>query len=123
MLCRVINLYRSFTPQYDVSQRDKFIYQLDLIKNAITANTILPGDFNLDWSKHHSEDYSHKNYFNDMDTKLGANNLIQLVEFITWTRTINGQVKTSVLDHIYTADPSLIDMSRGRGSNLSPGSL
>ena len=51
---------------------------LDLIKNAITANTILLGDFNLDWSKHHSEDYSHKNYFNDMDTKLGANNLIQL---------------------------------------------
>ena len=95
---RIINLYRSFTPQHDVTQRDKFGYQLDLIKNALTTNTILLGDFNLDWSKHHSEDYSHKNYFSDMDHKLGASNPIQLVDFITWTRTVNGQVKQSVLD-------------------------
>ena len=28
---RVINIYRSFTPQHNVSQRDKFITQLDKI--------------------------------------------------------------------------------------------
>ena len=105
---RIINLYRSFTPQHDVTQRDKFGYQLELIKNASTTNTILLGDFNLDWSKYHSDDYSHKNYFSDMDQKLGASNLIQLVDFITWTRTVNGQVKQSVLDHIYAADPLLV---------------
>ena len=27
--------------------------------------------------------------------------LIQIVDFITWTRTVNGQVRSSVLDHIY----------------------
>ena len=43
-----------------------------------------------------------------MEQKLGAYNLIQQVEFITWTRTINGQEKKSVLDHIYTANPLLV---------------
>ena len=63
------------------------------------------GDFNLDWSKNNLEDYSHKNYFSDMELKLAAYNLIQIVDFITWTRTVNGQVRSSVLDHIYTVDP------------------
>ena len=38
---RLINLYRSFSPQNNVSQRAKFGYQLDLIKIAKTPNTII----------------------------------------------------------------------------------
>ena len=102
---RIINLYRSFAPQNGVGQREKFGYQLDLLNNAINSKTILLGDFNLDWSKNNLEDYSHKNYFSDMELKLAAYNLIQIVDFITWTRTVNGQVRSSVLDHIYTVDP------------------
>ena len=76
------------------------ILQLETIKNAITANTLLLGDFNLDWAKKHLDDYSHKNYFEDMDTRLDQFDLVQVVDFITWSRTVNGDLKTSILDHI-----------------------
>ena len=37
---RIINLYRSFNPQNGVSQRTKFKYQLSLIKESFTNNTV-----------------------------------------------------------------------------------
>ena len=43
--CWIINIYRSFSPQHGVSQRDKFNTQLDLIGLAITPKTIILGDF------------------------------------------------------------------------------
>ena len=36
---RLINVYRSFAPQQNVSQRDKFVYQLNLIKQAFTTTS------------------------------------------------------------------------------------
>ena len=36
---RIINIYRSFTPQENVGQREKFKYQLNLIKIAMTNST------------------------------------------------------------------------------------
>ena len=41
---RIINIYRSFSPQNGVSQRNKFIYQLQLVKNTMNESTILLGD-------------------------------------------------------------------------------
>ena len=35
-----------------------------------------------------------------MEENLGGFNLNQVVNFETWTRTINGIVKQSILDHI-----------------------
>ena len=35
-------------------------------------------------------------------------NLVQLVHFKTWARTINGIRKESTLDHIYTDDATLV---------------
>ena len=102
---RLINVYRSFAPQHNVTQRDKFVYQLGLIKQAFTTSSILLGDFNLDWQRRHYVSYSHKNYFSDMENLLGTLNLNQLVNFTTWTRTINGEVKQSTLDHIHLLDP------------------
>ena len=98
---RLINVYRSFAPQHNVTQRDKFVYQLGLVKQAFTTSSILLGDFNLDWQRRHDVSYSHKNYFSDMENLLGTLNLNQLVNFTTWTRTINGEVKQSTLDHIF----------------------
>ena len=44
---RVINIYRCFNPVGNVSPRDKFKYQLNLIKNAMTPKTVILGDFNF----------------------------------------------------------------------------
>ena len=75
----------------------KFNDQLDHIARAWTPNTIILGDFNLDWAKRHCQNYALKNFFNDMDDRIGHLNLIQIVEFVTWARTINGAIKDSML--------------------------
>ena len=56
--CRIINLYRSFSPQNGESQRDKFNAQLELINLATTPETILIGGFNLDLGKSQDVNYS-----------------------------------------------------------------
>ena len=43
---RIINVYKSFNPQNGQSQREKFKYQLSLIKEVFIKGTILLGDFN-----------------------------------------------------------------------------
>ena len=60
---RLINVYRSFAPQNGVSQREKFKYQLSLIKNALlNSKCILLGDFNLNFVKKNDINYSHVSY-------------------------------------------------------------
>ena len=102
---RIINVYRSFSPQHNINQRDKFTIQLQLIKAAYTPTTIILGDFNLDWNKKFVASYAYKNYFEDMELHLEEFGLNQMVNQATWTRTINGTVKESVIDHIYLANP------------------
>ena len=46
---RIINVYRNFNPQGGVSARDKFNYQLGIILLAINKETVILGDFNLDY--------------------------------------------------------------------------
>ena len=46
---RLINIYRSFNPP-NVTAKDLFITQCDLIKTAFTNDTIVMGDFNLDYN-------------------------------------------------------------------------
>ena len=45
---RLICIYRSFRPQDSTTPSSFFDSQLGVLKNAITSNTYLLGDFNLD---------------------------------------------------------------------------
>ena len=38
-----------------------------------------------------------------------SNNLSQIVDFCTWSRTINGIRKESLLDHVYVNNPAVIN--------------
>ena len=67
---QLINVYRSFSLQHNINQRDKFTIQLQLIKAAYTPTTIILGDFNLDWNKKFDASYAYKNYFEDMELHL-----------------------------------------------------
>ena len=55
-----------------MNAREKFKYQLDLLKNAITKDTLLLGDFNLDFAKQNDVNYAFKNLFEDFDERLGG---------------------------------------------------
>ena len=105
---RIINVYRCFNPQGNVTPRDKFKYQLALIKNAVTRKTIILGDFNLDYLKKYDVNYARKNMFEDFENEMSDFNLVQLVKFTTWSRMIGTDLRSSILDHIYVMDPTVI---------------
>ena len=100
-------MYRSFNPQNGISQREKFKYQLSIIKEAFTKGTIILGDFNLDYFKKHSVNYTSSRMFEDFEEKLSDLDLIQLVRCNTWSRIVNNIFRESLLDHIYVNDPTI----------------
>ena len=55
------------------------------------------------------DDYYNKKYLNDLITLTLSINLDQIVKFDTWSRTINGVKKSSILDHVYTNAGAMID--------------
>ena len=59
------------------------------------------GDFNLEVKMELRPDYSYKIQLGHLIELVSTNNLIQLVNFNTMSRTINGVRKESLL-HIYT---------------------
>ncbi len=105
---RIINLYRSFNPPNNMSAREFFNNQLQLVRGVMTSNTILIGDFNLDWAKKGHMGYPFNQYFNDMDLAFEDLNIEQLVNSTTWTRTVGGIVRESTIDHIYSTNLVLL---------------
>ena len=63
---------------------------------------IILGDFNLNEELKNSNDYSHKNYYDELEEVFSPLGLVQLVEFETWRRSVNGTLRSSILDHVYT---------------------
>ena len=104
---RIINIYRSFAPQGGESQQLKFKYQLKVMRNAICENFVVLGDFNLDYSLKNNVDYRYANMFGDFNDVFENYNLIQMVEFPTWSRIITNVLRESILDHIYVTDPTV----------------
>ena len=55
-------------------------------------------------------DYLRKDQLKLLNDFAISNNLSQLVDFCTWSRTINGIKKESILDHVYVNNPAVINM-------------
>ena len=106
---RLITIYRPFNPRDGVQPRQFFENQLNLINQALTNNTIIMGDFNLDWNKKDMQSYQFNSYFDLLDEKILNSNLIQIVENPTWSRIVNGTLRESLLDHIYVNDVTLFN--------------
>ena len=64
---RIINVYRCFNPEGNTTAREKFRYQLNLIKIAMKTKTAIIGDFNIDFDKLFDDNYAHRNLFDDFD--------------------------------------------------------
>jgi exonuclease III len=105
---RIINIYRPFNPQNAMAPKEFFVYQMELIRIASTNNTIVQGDFNLNLNKKGLHNYSFGSYFVCLDNVIEQTNMVQLVDFTTWSRKVNGVVRESVLDHVYASDPTLL---------------
>jgi hypothetical protein len=105
---RLININRSFNPPNGMPQREMFRLQLERIRAAYTTRTIVMGDFILDINRIDDMNYAFKNYFDDMNLAFSDLILEQLITFPTWTRVVNGTTRESILDHVYSSDPTSI---------------
>ena len=75
------------------------------MRKATDRKTIIVGDFNLDYPQRENVDYRYANMFTDFDEKFLDINLVQMIDFSTWSRIVNNVLKESTLDHIYLTDP------------------
>jgi hypothetical protein len=91
-----------------VSPPKKLEAQLNLVKNAITNNCLILRDFNIDHSKKYINTYVNKHLFTLFDDIMSHLGLYQHINFPTWSRMINGTLKESVLNHIYSKNPICI---------------
>ena len=105
---RIINIYRSFRPSGGISTNTFVVNQLSLIKQALCPNCYIVCDFNLDVGISHRPDYSNKITLEMLDCFVTSENLSQIVNFDTWSRVINGTIKSSLLDHIYVKNPAAV---------------
>ena len=101
---RLINVYRSHKPKDNLTPREKFKLQLELIRLAMTNETLLMGDFNIDFNKGYAVDYVHRFLFEDFNVALSNFGLEQLIDFVTWSRLVNNVYKSSLLDHVYSTN-------------------
>ena len=101
-LIRLIGLYRIFNPLGTMTQQNYFKIQLGLIKQATESagniRVMIIGDFNLNEEMKYRPDYSHKHYYEDLIEIFDPLSLIQMVKFKTWSRLVNGNWKSSILD-------------------------
>ena len=84
-----------------ISPEAFFNAQLSILKNSLTSNCFILGDFNLDASMAYRPDYNYKIPMTSLSNFVSDNNLYQLVSFNTWSRIIKGIKKESMLDHVY----------------------
>ena len=75
--------------------------QLDLLKNELTGNCVVMGDFNLDARIDLRLDYQHRVQFEILSNFALNENLIQIIDFTTWLRIINGIMIQFLHDHVY----------------------
>ena len=102
-LKRIINIYRSFNPN-GLTQREQFLIQCEKISLACNKDTIIIGDMNLDYNRRDDVNYQYGQLFEVFNDKLSCFNLLQLVNFDTWFRTVGAVNRSSLLDHIYVPD-------------------
>ena len=105
---RIICIYRSFRPQDFSAPGTFFDKQLGVVKNALTRNTYIMGDFNLDAKMEMRPDYDRRVPLSCLINFALENDLIQMVTEVTWSRIINGIKKESLLDHVYVNNPATV---------------
>ena len=97
-----------------MTARNKFIQQLQIVKHALTNNSILLGDFNLDYNIKYDHNYENRPLFEDFEEHLSGKDLVQLANFDTWSRIVNLTLRTSIIDHVYVKDPTNLSELEGK---------
>ena len=107
----IASIYRTYKLTHKPSHAAALGEQMSIIKSfaAVQRDVIITGDLNLDYNKRAEPGY-HLRALYDMWMSLEDDcQLVQCVDFATWSRTCQGQLKQSILDHVLTNNISLIE--------------
>jgi len=105
------SIYRTYKLMHKATYEEALDEQFSVLKTFVGAqdNAIIMGDINFDYNKRTDQSYHHRRLY---DRWLGLEEecqLIQLVDFTTWSRTCRGQLRQSILDEVFTNNHSLIE--------------
>ena len=100
----IASLYRTYKLTEHDSHQIAFEEQMDVLSSffAKHKNYMVLGDFNLDENKRDDNSYHLARLYSKWKTFEDDQQLVQLVNFNTWCRQIQGQIQQSCLDHVYT---------------------
>ena len=105
------SIYRTYKLTHKATYEEALDEQISVLKTFVETqeNAIVMGDINFDYNKRTEQSYHHRRLY---DRWLGLEEecqLVQLVDFTTWSRTCRGQLKQSILDQVFTNNHSLIE--------------
>ena len=99
---QLASVYRTFKLSSTKTHKEEFADQLEVLRQFLNnekAGLVL-GDLNLDYNKKGNLSYNNHAMFRQLDELTNEKNLTQLVNFNTWRRIVNGELRTSLLDHV-----------------------
>jgi endonuclease/exonuclease/phosphatase family metal-dependent hydrolase len=99
-------IYRPWKNIKNLSQENAFKNQINQMKRLIPKNSecIVLGDFNINYAKMNNRNVVNRTLTQILKNLVENHSLEQMVSFKTWSRTVNGQFRSSILDHVYVSD-------------------
>jgi exonuclease III len=107
----IASVYRTYQLTTKLDHHSAFVDQIGVIEELLHKGkkSVILGDFNLDHNRRGDPSYHHSRLYELWKETETRHQLLQLVDFPTWSRIDRGTLKTSVLDHVYTNNNGLID--------------
>jgi endonuclease/exonuclease/phosphatase family metal-dependent hydrolase len=103
-------IYRPWRNIDGLSQEDAFMGQVSEMERLIPRNSecLILGDLNIDYAKRNNRNVVNRSLTQVLKTMVENHSLEQVVSFNTWSRSVNGHFRSSILDHVYTNDADKI---------------
>ena len=101
---QLAGVYRPFKMMANINRLSHFKIQIKELTDFMNTNKniLVCGDFNLDYNKKDVQNYAQSRLYEEWTEATIAFDLVQTIREDTWTRTCQGTVRTSLLDHAYT---------------------
>lgn len=115
------SIYRSYQLTQHANHGEAFGDQLTVLETlcASSNKVIILGDFNLDHNRRADPSYHHSRLYDMWKEYEARCQLVQMVDFPTWSRMRRGVLKASTLDHIYTSDVNQIESIEELSASVS----
>lgn len=101
----IVAIYRPF--KIETNQKTYLEEMIRFIKENtdFSKQVMMIGDTNFDYAQKNNQGHTNYSMFQNWLSFTESNGCTQLINDYTWSRSIKGILKTSILDHVYSNDP------------------